>query len=391
MSWRIFAMVIMITVTCGITVSAESSEIVYIYVAANGNDSWSGSMSKPDQSGIDGPFATLQRAKDKVREMKKAGISDLICIEIGSGIYQMSKPLEFSAEDSGASNSPVEYRAKSTGKVRLVGGRVVTGFTLVEDAATLSRLDPSARGKVYQDDLKANGISDFQTINNAGTYQSDPGLELFFNDKPMTLARYPNSGYMKIDGVFDANGIVESGQAANSDGRFICNDPRIERWSGDKGVWMHGFWFWDWADQRIPMASVNAEKHLISLNIGQGAGYGLCKGQWFYAENILSELDSPGEWYLDRDTGIVYFWPPEPLTTGRVVVSTLRDPIRLNNASNIIFRGLTIEDGRGTAVTINGGSNVQMIGCTIRNMGNWAVKAKGGTGHKVIGCDIYTM
>ena len=382
---------IMVIISCGIIHPANSAGITHIYVAPDGNDGWSGRMNQPDQTKTDGPFATLQRAKDEVRKLHKTETGKRIRVQIASGTYQMPAPLDFTVEDSGTSKYPVEYRAKVPGKTHLVGGCVVTGFTPVDDPIILNRLDQAARGNVYQADLKANGISDFQGINNAATYQSDPGLELFFNDKPMTLARYPNTGYMKIGDVFNSNGVVESGEAANSDGRFICNDSRIERWAGDRGVWMHGFWFYDWADQRIPMALVNTDKHIISLNIGQGAGYGLRRGQWFYAENIMSELDSPGEWYLDRDTGILYFWPPEPLTTGRVVVSTLRDPIRLNNASDIIFRGLTIEDGRGTAVTINGGSNVQMIGCTIRNMGNWAVKAKGGIGHKVIGCDIYAM
>lgn len=391
MKWQALVAVIIMIVSHGISVSANNSSSKHIYVAVDGNDTWSGGLDKPDNARTDGPFATLQRAKDEVRRLRKTGIRKHICVEIESGIYEMKVPLEFTSEDSGTPEFPVEYRAKATGKVQLVGGHAVSGFTLVEDSATLSRLGPSARGKVFQADLNANGISDFQTINNAGTYQSDPGLELFFNNKPMTLARYPNEGYMKIGDVFDSNGIVKSGEAANSNGRFICYDPHIARWSVEPEVWMHGFWFWDWADQRIPIASIDSEHHIINMDIAKGTGYGIRRGQWFYAENILSELDSPGEWYLDHTTGILYFWPPEPLSTGQAIVSILRDPIRFNNASNIILCGLTIEDGRGTAVVINGGSNIELVACTIRNMGNWAVKAKGGDGHKVIGCDIYAM
>ena len=66
---------------------------------------------------------------------------------------------------------------------------------------------------------------------------------------------------------------------------------------------MHGYWFWDWSDQRHKIESIDAEKHLIAV-VPPYHGYGYRKGQWYYAFNLLSELDSPGEWYLDRQTGI---------------------------------------------------------------------------------------
>jgi len=391
MNWHTLILALMMTVFCSLSIAAEKSDVKSLYVAANGNDAWSGKVEKPNRAKKDGPFKTLQHARDEVRKLLQAGVNKRICVEIAPGIYQMSEPLEFTSEDSGTSARPVEYRAKIAGKVRLVGGRVVTGFKAVTDPGLLARMDPKASRNVFQADLNANGITDFQIINSPASYQSDPGLEVFFKDKPMTLARYPNEGYMKIADVYDDNGVVKSGQTTAGTGKFACDDPRIARWAGEKGIWMHGFWFWDWADQRIPLASVDPAKKTISMETHQTSAYGIRRGQWFYAENVLPELDSPGEWYLDRETGMLLIWPTASLKSGRVMVSVVRDPIRMNNVSNITFRGLTFEDGRGTAVTINDGSNVKLVGCTIRNMGNWAVKVKGGTGHKVIGCDIYAM
>jgi len=112
-------------------------------------------------------------------------------------------------------------------------------------------------------------------------------------------------------------------------------------------------------------------------------------GQWFYAQNVLSELDSPGEWYLDRDTATLYFWPPAPLSAGKVVVSLVRDLVQLDGACHVAFRGLLFEAGRGSAMVVKGGADVRVVACTIRNMGNWAVKVYGGTRHGVVGCDIY--
>ncbi|MCL5097624.1 MAG: alpha-L-fucosidase, partial [Candidatus Omnitrophica bacterium] len=283
----------------------------------------------------------------------------------------------------------IEYAARKGEEVRIVGGRTVTGWKPVTDPAVLERLDPAARKQVFQADLKALGITDLEGIGHAGTYQSDPGLELFFADKPMTLARYPNQGYMKIAGVLDTNGVAASDRASSPDGRFVCDDPRTARWMKEKGVWLHGFWVWDWADERIPLGKIDPAAHTIGFAPRPGRSYEVRKGQWFYAENVLPELDSPGEWYLDRDTSILYFWPTASLDSGKTVVSRVRDLFQFNNASNITLRGFVIEAGRGNAVVVKGGSNARVAACTIRNMGNWAVKVYGGTRHGVVGCDIY--
>ena len=118
------------------------------------------------------------------------------------------------AQDSGAENAPIVYRAAPGGTVRLLGGRTVTGWKSVSDPGVLQRLDEPARGQVWQADLKALGISDLQGINSPRSYQSDPGLEVFFQDQPMTLARYPNSGYLHIAAALDANGNRQTGEVA---------------------------------------------------------------------------------------------------------------------------------------------------------------------------------
>ena len=354
-----------------------------LFVATNGNDTHPGTIEKP--------FATLERARDEIRHLKSGERPpmDGIVVELRGGVYELPRPVELTEQDSGTPNAPIVYRGRRGEVVRIVAGRAVTNWQPVTDPAILKRLDPAAQGKVSQADLKALGLTDLQGIGNAVTYQSDPGLELFFQDKPMILARYPNSGYLHIAEVLDASGVVKSGQAQTPEGRFVCDDPRTTRWVGEKGIWLHGFWVWDWADMRIPLGTVDPATHSLALASQPGRAHEIRKGQWFYAENVLSELDSPGEWYLDRETSILYFWPPADLSAGQAVVSIVRDSFQLNNVSHVSFRGLLIEAGRGSAMVIRGGSDVRVVGCTLRNMGNWAVKVYGGTRHGVVGCDIY--
>jgi len=356
-----------------------------LFVAGNGSDANPGTEEKP--------FATLERARDEIRKIKAGGPLPAggITVEVRGGTYELARPLELSDPDSGTENAPIVYRARPGEVVKIAGGRVVTGWQSVSDPAVLKRLDPAARGRVFQADLKALGITDLQGINGARTYQSDPGLELFFQDQPMTLARYPNTGYMRMASVLDADGKPQKGDVTTAEGKFVCDDPRPARWSGEKDIWLHGFWVWDWADLRIPLGGVDAAAHTISLGPSPGRTFHLRSGRWFYAENVLPELDSPNEWYLDRDTGILYFWPPAALSEGQTVVSVVRDLIRANDVSYVTFRGLLIESGRGSALVVKGGAGVRVVACTIRNMGNWAVKVYGGAQHGVVGCDVYQM
>lgn len=354
------------------------------YVAPRGSDTHLGTRQQP--------FATLDRAREAVRQLDKSKLTGPVIVEIAGGVYELAQPLEFTAADSGTAACPIEYRARQGEQVRFVAGKTVTGWQRVTDPAVLQRLAPSAHGKVMQADLKALGLTDLQGINSPQTYQSDPGLEVFFQDQPMTLARYPNSGYMHIKSALDAEGNPKPASVivTTPHSRFVCDDARPAQWTKEKDIWLHGFWTYDWADSRIPLGSVDPSTNTITLGSGNAA-YGIRTGMWFYAENVLPELDSPGEWYLDRGSSILYFWPTAPLTKGKVVVSTVRDPFRLTEVSHVTFRGLTVEAGRGSAFTIKGGSDVRVVGCTIRNMGNWAVKVDGGTHHGVVGCDITGM
>jgi len=362
-----------------------------LYVSPKGNDAWSGTLDEPNAAKTDGPYATLRRARDEIRERKARGPLPAggITVELRGGVYELPQPFELTAQDSGTQAAPIIYRARKDEIVRLMGGRAVTGWKQVVDPAVLDRLDKSAKGQVWQADLKALGIPDLQGINSATTYQSDPGLEVFFEDKPMTLARYPNSGYLHIASTLNSAGKPATGEVTTPEGTFVCDDSRPARWGREKEVWLHGFWVWDWADVRIPLGSVDAAKRTISLGPKPGRTFAMRSSQWFYAENLLCELDRPGEWYLDRDTSILYFWPPAPLASGKVVVSVVRDLVRFNDASHVTFRGLTVEAGRGNAFTVKGGTQVRIVACTIRNLGNWAVKVYGGQKHGVVGCDIF--
>jgi len=356
-----------------------------LYVATNGNDAWSGKLDSPNANGTDGPFATLEKARDAIRAIKAADGILLGDIEVvvAAGIYTLDAPFELTAEDSGTPANRIVYRAADGAEVRLLGGKAVDNFQPVTDQAILDRLDEAARGKVLQADLKALGITDFGK-------PSGGGLELFFDDKPMTVSRWPNEGFVRIQDIVVDDGHSIHGHKGSKVGKFVYEGDRPARWLNEEDPWLHGYWFWDWSEERKPIANIDIENHIIEL-AEPPHGYGYRKGQWYYAFNMLTEIDAPGEWYLNRDTGMLYFWPPAPIDSATTLVSVIPTIISTNAASYVTFRGFTFEACRSTMLGIRDGVINRVVACVFRNGGRGAVSISGGSNHGVIGCDIYQM
>lgn len=389
-----------------------------LYVAGDGDDAWSGRAAEANPDKTDGPFATIERARDEIRRIKENGglPKGGIVVEIQRGRHELARAVELTEADSGTAESPIEYRARLRGDVRISGGKILGGWRTVADPAILDRLDPTARGMVVQCDLKAHGITEYgdlgldaagelqvwlARVDNQGedaigsAYASvgkkvSPRLEVFFNEAPMEISRWPNEGFIRIEEVLGETEIDRRGAKGCKEGVFVYEGDRPRRWMQEKDAWVQGYWFRDWATQRHKIESIDPEKRVISV-VPPYHYYGYRKGQWFRGFNLLCEIDAPGEWHIDRDAGILYFWPPQPIDRGRVEVSTAPGLFTLTDVSHVTFRGLLMEAARGTAIAMTGGRQCRVIGCTFRNLGNHAVTVFDGREHGVVGCDMQGM
>lgn len=371
------------------------------FVALNGDDNWTGKLAEPNANSSDGPFATLERARDAIRQLKadKELPAGGVSVEVRAGTYWRASTFALQEEDSGTTEAPIIYRAYQNEAVRISGGSEVHGFTAVTDAAIRDRLDPAARDHVVQCDLKAQGISDFGRMKTRGfaKFIETSGLEVFVDDVPMQLARYPNEGWERIAGA-------PLGQEGKG---FSYAGERPQRWAASEDIWVYGYWTYDWADSYERVASIDtASKTIRTFAVGP---YGYTPGNRFYFLNVLEELDAPGEWYLDRATGIVYLWSPEPLEIARVTVSMLSQPlVTLEGVSHVTLQNITFECARGSGIVITGGEGNLIAGCVLRNLGTFAISIgkgaeeyanriyensmwdrQGGTNHGIVGCDIY--
>ena len=360
-----------------------------LYVATDGNDAWSGALSKPNDSKTDGSFATLNRARNEIRKLKKtSGLpKEGVVVEVRGGIYQLTSPLLLETEDSGTESSPIIWRARAGEDVRLVGGLELTVFNPVSDPEVLKRLDESARGHVLQADLNALGVKKtMQTVSVGNDFR----MELFFQDKPMTLARWPNAEYTRISDVEEAEKEAKPGEPRFSKtGRIVYDGDRPSRWLGEKDAWLHGFWAIDWKEERQRIESIDTARHIIALKPPYHSK-GYRQGQGYYALNLLSELDMPGEWYHDRSSGMLYFWPPAPIDQGKAFVSLTPIIVHMHDIAHVTLRGLTLEVSQGPAISGRNVDHINIIGCTIRNTAQWAIELRG-QNSRVAGCDMSEM
>jgi hypothetical protein len=154
---------------------------------------------------------------------------------------------------------------------------------------------------------------------------------------------------------------------------------------------LYGYWFHDWADSYERVASIDTNAPTITL-APPYANYGYRKGQRFYAVNLLSEISRPGEWYLDRSTGILYLYPPADPNRSVMELSVAAFPfVQMDNVSHVTLQGLTWELGCADGVIIKEGTGCRLAGCTIRRCGGTGVDIWGGTGHGLLSCDIYSL
>ena len=368
------------------TACSSENEGLKLYVSTSGNDSWSGRISQPTPDENDGPFATIEAARDEIRGLKKENNlpKGKITVEIQTGNYEMPSVFTLEAEDGGRDSvSVITYTGKNGSEVRLTGGKALNNWTLVSDKGILGKLYPEVRGKVYMADLRSASIIDYGSPEGGGS-------ELFFNDKPMRISRYPNTGFVKITGLLNENPVDVRGTKGDLKGKFYYSDARISEWADEKDAWVHGYWFWDWSEQRHKIMKIDQRRKLIEL-FPPYHNYGYRKGQWFYGFNLLSEIDEPGEYYIDRSEGIIYFYPPSPLSEGKTYLSVNKNIIRLKNVTFVTIEGMILEGCRDTAIIMDNCTSSTIHGCTIRNAGDNAVVINEGSYNGVSSCDIYEV
>ncbi len=313
------------------------------YVAENGNDSWSGTLSMPNATKTDGPFATIKRAQEAVRELKAKvyfpkgepvekrwigsphpfGRGKDITVYIREGFYSLSERLIFETADGGErveTNLPtgafeyhkirdhyVTYAAYPGEKPVISGGKKVTGW--------------KKNGNVW-----------------TASFDADSVQMLVVNGKRQVLARTPNTGYFVPPAI----------SATTSDLYFRKDE--IENWENMSGNRVVMLLRWHTGINSI--ISVDEKKKVATFKSPQ-EGVVIVPPR-YYVENVKALLDAPGEWYFDKNKKEISYipaagidnpndFPSEVPTISELVkvAGTMEKPVRNLRFYGLIFEGAT--------------------------------------------------
>jgi len=324
-----------------------------LYVATDGSDAWTGALERPNAARSDGPFASMERARDAVRALRKAGAAaEPITVQVRGGTYGLDRTLVFSADDSGTEDNPVTYRAFPGETVVLTGGRPVKGWR--KDA-----------GDVYVADLAAQGFDDFRF------------RELFLKGERQILARYPN--YDPAHPVTGGLLYVED-TAAQNKSSFHYKEGTIpfDEWGPVPQAEVNIFPYHCWDHNILRVAKVDTELSLITLRYTVAGS--IFVGNRYFIQNVRGTLDAPAEWFCDWVTGKLYFYPPAGVAPGDgdVAVPVLENIVEFSGTTeapvgHIRFHGFRLEHARMDAIALEGARHCEITGNTITQVGGVGV------------------
>ena len=359
---------VVLIITALLTISC-SNEVVF-YVSHAGSDHNAGTKGNP--------FATLEKAMDTVHEIRSGGTDKQIIVFLREGVYFQEKGITVRSEIKGSKNLSLTISAYNGEEVILSGGKKIPLDKVVagEDKEILALFRSGARDKIKQIDLKALGISDYGEMRNVG-FATPYGIswgEIFVNNRPMHLARWPNSGMIPVARVLDAGSVPRDNDFSGRGGVMGYDSLRIDHWVNEKDAWISGYFKYSWGDDILKIASIDTKRKTITT--ASPAFYGFASGQPYhqwYGVNIMVELDEPGEYYIDRETGMLYFIPFEK-DIESLEISMLKEPfITLQGTSDITISGLIFECSRGLGIAMDNTENSRIEGCTFRNLGSLGI------------------
>jgi hypothetical protein len=380
---------------------ASSAEPLKVFVAPGGNDTSSGMLDAPNSEGTDGPLATITAARDLVRKTKALGALDEgAIVEIRGGTYHVTEPIHFSLEDSGADAGEIVYRAYAGEQPVVHGGRVIGGWR-DEGKFWTAEIPEVADGTWSFSGLWVNGErrQPARTPNAANPWGDHP----------------PDSDYFRTVGP-----VIEKdadGKDVKSATKFYYNPDEFKPWESlDDALVVV---FHSWATSLLRVNYLDQENNVVEFTGPARWHFGYWQpDQRYYVEHLFEALDQPGEWYLNRKTGKLFYipMPGEDMASAEVVAPVAQQLLTMEGVpwenkyvEHLRFEGLDFmytefpiaPEGLSDAqaeVTVN--AAVQTIGarnctferCNVKHVGNYGVWFRSGSQRNTLrACEIYDM
>ena len=367
-----------------------------IFVSTVGDDSGDGSEEEP--------LRTLEKAIDVANEMREDS-DKLIEILLREGTYSVTNTIKII--NSQKDDPLLKISAYQDEKVTINAGVDIplSAMSIADSDFTNAIIDKPNAGSVLQYNLKDAQIEDLGEISLRGHLISDEKeaqAELSLNGEVQKLAGWPNGEYTGLIKPTDSNEYGKRTKSGIANGcSFQVNYDRPSQWSKPEQAWLSGTIGPNYEFDYYPVSRFDSEEKRVYLSRGALEKY--YTEPYYRFENVPEELDEPGEYYIDRQSGMLYFYPPEDAPKDSVLTITMSTPtldvsgkapnsmFRIENSKNIVFENLIFKGGRGSAITGKNNSNIQFINCEINSFGENGIRFDASTDIKISDCKIHDV
>jgi hypothetical protein len=357
-----------------------------LWVSPSGSDAAPGTR--------DAPLATIGAALGAIR---RRGAPAGSAILLADGTHELDAPLELGPEDSGNPGAPLTFAAAPGARPLLSAGRRL-------------RCD----WKPYRDGIYRSTLPEYRD-GRAGFAQ------LFVNGRRQIRARFPNGDSASPDRSAYAP-VVAADKWPHKEILVDRATFSARTWSHPEEAVLHVFPVNHWGNTQYRVRGFDRDRGALLLGEGgwqlndqwsSGVATHLGAGSRFFVENVFEELDSPGEWYLDRREGVLSYMPPAgvDLRVARIEVPVHARAVGLvgtreRPVHDIVFRGICFANTEVTylepyeapslgdwtirrdgAVYLSGVERCEVQGCRFEPVGGNGVFVDGyARGVRVEGC-----
>ena len=265
--------------------------------------------------------------------------------------------------------------------------------TVIKGAKRIAFSDCERKGNTIQIDLKKFGIDDYgyfglgpfrdfwadYEIPKPHMTEEGPGTRLYYKGEELFLSRYPRTGYTKMNKAVGPTDLIRGNERFGSiEGELIPFDTDLFDNEDFANLFLIGYWNCDWKTMRHNIKNYSKESKIISIEEPYcGGGYleyvneNRCSK--FFVLNTQTTMKEPGDWYIDRKTGIISLIPYEGQEY--VEISCCGDIFQVAGRKNITIENLTLTETKKCAVHIKNSENIQVKNCNIYHVGAWGVIA----------------